>query len=241
MCNHTFLEAGRVGCFKCVKKFIENRYDIIGVEERNTKRNILHYLCMGGHHIILSYVIEQIKKYKITPTIFDKSDVGFNEDSKTPLIYSILRKSKECMNLILENIDVKKSNVIFKICSDISLFEFAINTLMKYDIDINKVCEVTPLILATYSQNLTIVKKLLDLGANPNKKDKYGWAPLHYACGLVYDFSYKDEEKKGNIEIVKVLLEYGADKKLKTDNYFYPHELTTNLEIKKLVDHRSTF
>jgi len=55
----------------------------------------------------------------------------------------------------------------------------------------------TPLSLATLClPDQTLLRLLLDYGANRDEIDKDGWTPLHFAC------------KRGTLCIVKCLLEY---------------------------------
>jgi ankyrin repeat protein len=44
-----------------------------------------------------------------------------------------------------------------------------------------------------------LVKQLLKMGADPNVQDNAEWSPLHEACN------------RGNLSVVKVLKEFGAD------------------------------
>ncbi|AFZ80865.1 hypothetical protein BEWA_002720 [Theileria equi strain WA] len=60
-----------------------------------------------------------------------------------------------------------------------------------------------PLVFASSIGNAEIVGKLLKSGANVNIGDSQGWTSLH--CASEY----------GHLEIVKMLIEYGADSKLK--------------------------
>jgi|SRR6185437_888833 len=55
------------------------------------------------------------------------------------------------------------------------------------------------LIEAVQAENVILTKELLASGANVNQQDKYDWTPLNWAAG------------KGNLELVKILLDSGAD------------------------------
>jgi ankyrin repeat protein len=55
------------------------------------------------------------------------------------------------------------------------------------------------LIEAVKSGNKESVRELIDAGAQVNQQDKQGWAPLNWAAG------------KGDLEIVELLLQQGAD------------------------------
>lgn len=57
----------------------------------------------------------------------------------------------------------------------------------------------SPLHIACRGGNLEIVKRLLDLGADPNSVDKLGMSPLMEACSI------------GNLDIMKVLVDANAE------------------------------
>jgi ankyrin repeat protein len=57
---------------------------------------------------------------------------------------------------------------------------------------------------ASSHADLEKVQKLLEMGANVNAKDLYGYRPIHEAC------------QNGHEDIVRVLLKSGADIKAKT-------------------------
>ncbi|MEC5424305.1 ankyrin repeat domain-containing protein [Virgibacillus sp. C22-A2] len=68
----------------------------------------------------------------------------------------------------------------------------------KYNVN-NKVHGASLLYWNVYLNNISIVKKLLELGANPNQKDSYGRIPLE--IGAYFGF----------YQVCKILLESGAD------------------------------
>lgn len=61
-----------------------------------------------------------------------------------------------------------------------------------------KINKLTPLFIACKRRNIEFVKKILQLGASPNKCVKDLWTPLHVAA------------KHERIDIVKLLIEYNA-------------------------------
>jgi len=67
------------------------------------------------------------------------------------------------------------------------------------------------------------VKFLVELGADVNKKDRFGWAPLHYAASEGYD------------DICRYLLEHGADSSVKTKQGQFAAELADDQNIVKML------
>lgn len=60
-------------------------------------------------------------------------------------------------------------------------------------------CFLRDIFTAVNNNDIALVKKLLQLGENPNHQDQEDKTPLHYAA------------IKGNVEIAQILLEAGAD------------------------------
>ena len=87
-----------------------------------------------------------------------------------------------------------------------------IQELIRRGADINLQCKIgkTALIHACYSQNLKCVEELLKLGVNVNYKAMDGTTPLMHAMGY-------NRLQCGNSQIVKLLLDSGADPILPND------------------------
>lgn len=64
----------------------------------------------------------------------------------------------------------------------------------------------TPLHAAAAGANVTLMKLLLESGANPNAQQHGGWTALHAAA------------QTGNVEMAKTLLAHGADSGIRADN-----------------------
>lgn len=70
----------------------------------------------------------------------------------------------------------------------------------------NNAQKVTPLHSAAAGQNLTIVRMLLEAGADVNAVQEGGFTPLMGAA------------QNGNVEMVRLLLEHGADRTMQTED-----------------------
>jgi ankyrin repeat protein len=88
----------------------------------------------------------------------------------------------------------------------------------------------TPLHLASYIQELKLVRMLLDLGANDNAEDNQGRTPLHRVLMGAGDFS--DEFFVG---IAQLLVQRGADVNARSKDYESPLLLTSYFPELKLV------
>ena len=106
----------------------------------------------------------------------------FNKYGNPALVYAIKESSPKVTNFL---IDVKDS-----------------------DLEIENIYGENPLMLAAFSNNLPIVKKLVDI--KKVKVNKTGWSALHYAAS------------KGYLEIVQFLISNGADVNAKSPNETTP-------------------
>lgn len=75
----------------------------------------------------------------------------------------------------------------------------SIKTTAKKQFNFIRRCFLKDIFTAVNNNDTILVQKLLQLGANPNRRDQDRKTPLHYAA------------LKGHIEIAKILLEAGAD------------------------------
>jgi hypothetical protein len=66
------------------------------------------------------------------------------------------------------------------------------------------------LMTVTAPPNFGVIKLLLERGANPNRADRRGWTPLHYAA------------RTGDREVITCLLAAGADPKLEDEDGITP-------------------
>ncbi len=77
------------------------------------------------------------------------------------------------------------------------------------------------LLTAAKERNWTLVKELIEKGADLQAKNNYGWTVLHYAA------------ENGHLDTVKWLVEKGADVNAKTDGGSTVLSLTSNTEVKQ--------
>ncbi len=71
--------------------------------------------------------------------------------------------------------------------------------------------------------SLKMVQLLLEHGANPNVRQKGGWAPLHQAVN------------KNHVSMVKVLLEHGADPDSESDEGVTPRQIASDKKLTEII------
>lgn len=92
----------------------------------------------------------------------------------------------------------------------------------------------TPILFSIMLRQKAFFDKFLQMGANIHLADKEGITPLHMAC--LIDFP----ELKDNFEIVRSLIGFGANARLKTQQGNYPLSLAVNndfIDIVKYLSH----
>ena len=91
--------------------------------------------------------------------------------------------------------------------------------------DINEITTsgLTALNQCVLDGNLESVEMLLELGACINKRDQYGWTPLHYAAS------------EGYLHICRFLLREGANVRVENKEGKYPVEVTEDQMILRLL------
>ncbi|CAM9469870.1 unnamed protein product, partial [Ectocarpus sp. 4 AP-2014] len=83
----------------------------------------------------------------------------------------------------------------------------------EYDLDAGDVGGQTPTHIACYRDNIEVVKKLVEAGADPAKADKSGNTPMHAAAG------------EGAIAVVRYFVEKGVPGNIKNAEGFTPLDL----------------
>ena len=70
-----------------------------------------------------------------------------------------------------------------------------------------------------------VLKKILEMGSDPNIRDSNGWCPLHYACNY------------GDFESVKILLDYKANIDNYSNNRRIPLHIASNNNFPQIVEY----
>lgn len=85
----------------------------------------------------------------------------------------------------------------------------------------------TALMLAAGEGQISTVRQLIKLKANPNAKDSKGYTPLHYAAGAFWS---------SNLEIIELLVRAGAEVNLKSHMGLTPKDLAQKKQYSACVD-----
>jgi ankyrin repeat protein len=91
------------------------------------------------------------------------------------------------------------------------------------DVDQTTTAGVTALTQSALDGRLESVKLLVELGADVNKKDRFGWTPLHYAVSEGYE------------HICRYLLHHGANARIENSDGEFPVELADEENIASLM------
>ncbi len=161
------------------------------------KSTPLHLACERGHLEVVKTLIEaganphaQNILGESAIDIVTRSD---EETSEKKLNYALIISSM--------NGDVGKIKLLLALGADVNYFD--------PDLQVGRE-QVTPLGMASGSNNLEAVRALIDAGADVNKSTSNGICPLHMAC------------EEGHLEVVKTLIDAGADVNKSTSNGICP-------------------
>ncbi len=147
------------------------------------------------------------KKYNLNSDVIVGAEYNLEEYDEIPLLFYIVQNgvSLEALNLLIDaGMDLFQTTR-----EGVSVVDYAI----KYKrFDILKLCKekgfdltttkrksgLTPLMLASSFNDIEIMKFLIELGANPNEKDKYGMSAIDYAykMGQKKSAKFLEELKK---------------------------------------------
>ena len=89
-----------------------------------------------------------------------------------------------------------------------------------------------------HDDRIDIMQYLLDHGIDINRRDCNGWSILHYAVNFRIKANYSDEkmiEKCRNIDMIKMLLEHGADPNAQCKMGTPLHRWLDNADIARLL------
>lgn len=137
-----------------------------------------------------------------------------DEKGRTPLDVALKEEREDIADLMLSfgnhiNANIKDRQGFSLLHTAVQLEQ--VNSIGKFEqrgVEVDAVDEtgMTPLMLACWIGNETIVDMLLDMNANPEKKDQCKWTPMHYAaCG-------------GSVECLELLTEQAVNHR-KKDKY----------------------
>lgn len=166
--------------------------------------------------------------------LFDAgADPNIKGDFGTALHVAVMTKKINTVKLLLENkakVDSKdkRDNTPLSVAVDYKSFEIA-RLLIKNKADVNIANKqgFTPLLklLGGKDPDIEMLKLFLENGANVNVQTGYEKkSPLHYATMW------------GNVDAAKLLLDYGADRKLVNNMKKTAAELAQKQDLKKLIE-----
>lgn len=123
----------------------------------------------------------------------------------------------------IDAIDVKGETALFSIINSRDNVSFEWILKHSPDVELRNKSGVSPLALACHMKNVSIVKNLVENGANPNTVSKLGGNPFLNAIGV------------GSLEIVKILMETGVDLTVKDSDGNTPYHVLPSCKNEELI------
>jgi len=237
--------------FNTFKELVNNEYKI--TTDCYIQKNILQwamefcniklidYLIDKGFHINdyddiinINYKQMTIDDFKIYIKIMN---YNFNilVDNYHLLTYCFMKQSNEITRYVINNIvdiNLNKHDIIqiFKYCDDLDLIKLLFENNNNLTIDLID-WTITHSVLM-HSNNISIIKYIIDKYDNLDYANDWGWLPIHAACKYSYPeiIYYLITDKNCLVDIA--IKKYDDDE---TKQYF-PHQL---IELNKNVDNES--
>lgn len=184
-----------------IKAFLESGKININDPVDYMGNTLLHLAMVNDNHLMLSEILKHNPNFN-----------ALNKDGSSPLDMAVEYQKDEALQLTLEY--AYKHNVQIK-CGSAT--------------DINERDALKVAIENNYS--IESIKKLLESGADPNKKDNSGYTALHCAA------DYNDDPK-----VLELLIQYKADPKIKNNEGHTPLDIANqydNQEIIKVLEKAS--
>lgn len=182
-------------------------------------RNPLHELCRSKSEkkedlvTCLRLLVARMKE-------LEKMVVDSNETSPHPLRNSINQNGYT--DSVVEKAEANTSHREMMMLTDwipLKAGDSALELRSSPANDWDSEADFTPLIFASYHGNCSLVRTLLEMGANINAVDRNGWTPLHWAA------------QQHRVDVTCILLRNGANRRARDSHGHMPYEVTTHQEM----------
>jgi ankyrin repeat protein len=154
------------------------------------------------------------------------------QEGRIPLHYAALQDNVDMGKLLLaagsdiNAVDLQGNSPLHNSCYHNSIKFTALLIGAGAHLDVRSRNLETPLDYASEAGHLEIVKLLVDAKANVNLSGENNWTPLHNAACI---------SRKIAIDVVKVLLDAGANPAALSGNGQYPCDVAVNPNVKALL------
>lgn len=243
------------GNLMVIKKAVERYPQLITYQDRTNRHTLLHYAAIYNQYDIAVYLISVGADTQTADII----------KFETPLHLAARWSDAKLIELLLHhNANIEQRNVIGRtpiFFAAESGNVNAINVLLKANADINVKDKfgTTPLHIASVKGHLESVRALIAAGAQINSIDVMENSPLFDAVSMnhyevaeelinkhanINLYSIKDEVapihlavKNGNLQMVKLLVENGADITINSPKYGSPIELAKKNNERNIINY----